>query len=69
MKLTSLAQDKILDSKGTIGKLADLLDKHPDTIRRMVSKNEKVLTHPDCLAVIRNETKLADDQLLSSEAA
>jgi hypothetical protein len=66
MKLTSLAQDKILGSRGTVGKLADVLGKHPDTIRRMVSKNEKLLTHPDALAVIRSETKLSDEQLLTS---
>lgn len=67
MKLTKKVLN-ILEGSATIqGRIADASEKSFATVKRWIENNDEMLTTASNLQIIREETKLSDEEILVEE--
>ena len=65
--LSKKASDRISGNQRIIGRLMALFNKSSFTINRWIEDKDLRLISPDSIEVIREETGLADDEILEVE--
>lgn len=65
--ISQKAIDKSIGNNRVIGRLMTHFDRHYETIRRWIIGKDECLTTPVPMQVIREETGLADSEILEEE--
>lgn len=69
MKLTTKALEFLRESIQARTRLALAVGKHVDSVERWIRENHVMLTTATSLQVIREESGLTDDEILTNEPA
>jgi len=67
--LSKKALSAITRNNKVIGRLVAKFDKHPRTIENWIDNNDVHLTNPSSLEIIREETGLTDEEILTEKQA
>lgn len=64
--ISNKAQKQLKNNQRAIAKLVLLFDVHAKTIERWIESKDVRLTNPSALEIIREETELNEDHLLTA---
>lgn len=64
--ISNKAQNKLKNNQRAIAKLVLLFDVHAKTIERWIDSKDVRLTNPSALEIIKEETSLNEDHLLTA---
>lgn len=67
--ISNIAIEQIKDNRRVIGRLVSHFDKHYRTIELWIEKKDVMLTTPDAVTIISEETGLTQDQILQESKA
>lgn len=68
MQISDKAVELLRGNHKAMGRLCTMFDKHMKTIENWISHRDVRLTTPGALQILREETKLPDEELLTEKA-
>jgi hypothetical protein len=67
MQISDIAVEKSKDNLAVIGRLMAAFKKHQYTIQRWFADKNPLLTTPDAVTIIKEETQLSEEEIVIDE--